>query len=147
MKISWSKEKAWQVDVTIAGKRIRETGFDRKSDAEDFVVELRMKAKRSRFGLESERPRITVAELVQEHSSDIDKTRPRGRQMGKILKSFLASLPADLELGDLRTAHFREWLKDLKRNGLGRGPLGPASCNRYLAEISVMLKAAPAIFV
>jgi len=40
LKIYFTKEKAWSVDVTIAGRRIRESGFTKKKDAEDFVAEL-----------------------------------------------------------------------------------------------------------
>jgi len=75
----------WRVDVRVARRRIRERGFKTKKAAEDFVVELRSQAKRSKFGLEVDRPRVTVAELVLEHGSEIDETRPRGRQLKRII--------------------------------------------------------------
>jgi len=149
MKIERDKDRpgTWKVDLRIARRRVRERGFATKKAAEDFVAELKVQSKRGKYGLERDRPRVTVAELVREHGSDIDQARPRGRQMKKIVESFGASLPAELSLDELGPAHFRDWIKILRRNGLGRGPLSPGSCNRYLAEVSVMLKAAPSIFV
>lgn len=147
MKIWRTDEKAWQCDVTIAGRRVRESGFATKKKLEDFIVELRMQAKRGRFGLDLDRPRVTVAQLVTARGAEFEETTASGRQKKRILTSFLQSLPPDLELQELRTAHVQDWVRALRRTGLGRGPLTPGSCNRYLAEVSVMLKAAPLYLV
>jgi integrase len=146
MKISFTKEKGWAIDVTIAGRRVRESGFARKKDAEEFYAELKVQSKRGKFGLERDRARVLISDLVKEHGAEIERTRARGPQMRTILEAFLQSLPAGLFLDELSTIHFREWIRDLKRRGLGRGPLSNDSCNRYLAEISGMLNAAPELF-
>jgi len=146
LKIREISKGNWNVDVTIKGRRIREHGFTSKKRADEFVAELKVQAKRGKFGLELERPRVTVGELVRQHGSEIDQSRPRGRQLKKIVESFLASLPPGLYLDELRSAHLREWVKRLKVKGLGRRSCGPPGCNRYLAEVSVMLRAAPSMF-
>jgi hypothetical protein len=73
----------WRLDVTIARRRYRET-FTSKQKAAEFVAELKVQARRSKHGLERDRARVTVAELVAAHGSEVDQARPRGRQMKKI---------------------------------------------------------------
>lgn len=147
MKIWSTDEKGWQCDVTIAGKRVRESGFKTKKALEQFIAELRVQAKRGKFGLERDRAQVTVDQLVSARIADLEQTTAGGRQKKKILESFLRALPLDLTVHELRTAHVREWMKVLRRTGLGRGPLLAGSCNRYLAEVSVMLKEAATYFV
>lgn len=148
MKIERDEDRPgkWKVDVTIARRRIREHGFATRKAVEEFVAELKIQAKRAKFGLERGRPSVTVAELVEKHGDEIGQSRPRGRQVKKILSSFAASLAQDLSVDELTTADVRNWIEKLRRTGLSRGPLSGAGCNRYLSEISAMFRAAPVLF-
>mgnify|MGYP003288881485 CR=1 FL=1 len=146
MKVFFTKARGWEVDFTIAKRRIREHGFTTKKAAEDFVAELRVQAKRGKFGLERDHYQVTVASLVQARSADIGESTTTSRLAIKILKSFLRSLPPGLSVFDLRAAHLNDWSRELRRRGFRGGPLKANSCNRYLAEVSVMLKEAPSYF-
>ena len=131
----------WRVDVTIAGRRIREHGFATKKALDDFVVELRTQAKRGKHGLERSRPRVTVERLVTERILDIADT-PSGPRTKKVLDSFGASFPDGCVIDDVKISHLRDWTKGFKRSGL-KGK----SINRYLAAVSAMFRAAPSMFV
>lgn len=143
MKIERDLDKpgTWKVDVTIAGRRIREKDFATKKNAEDFVVELRIQAKRGKHGLERDRARVTVARLIEERILDV-VDGPSGRQSKRILDSFGASFQEGVFVDEVKGAHIREWTRAYKRAGL-KGE----SINRYLAIVSAMFKAAPAMFV
>ena len=141
MKIERDEEKpgTWKLDGTIRGKRIRERGFRKQKDAEDFFAELRVQAKRGKFGLERDRPRVLVSELVEARVEDL---QGGGAEVaGKRLRSFASLLPKDLSVDEIKQSHFREWTKDLRRRGLK-----PNSINRYLADVSVMFRMAPSMF-
>lgn len=140
MKIFFKKSKGWCVDVTIAGERVRESGFSKKKSAEDFVVELRALARQGKFGLEPERPRVTLAELVAERILDVAR-RPSGRPAKRKLEAFAKMFPAGFLIDDVGVGHLREWVKPWKRAGLK-----PETINSYLAHVAGMFAAAPALF-
>lgn len=140
MKIFFTKEKGWQIDVTVAGQRIRESGFGKKKEAEEFFLELKMQAKRGKYRLERDRELVTVERLVAERLVDTSK-HAAARQVKRILKSFAASFPADFPIEDVTAGHVREWAREFKRRGLKAETI-----NRYLYIVAAMFRAAPSMF-
>lgn len=130
----------WELDVTIAGRRYRET-FKTKKKAEDFVTEVRSRKQRRRHGLAVATGRRKIEDLVMERIKDLDLTKRTGRRAVVTLKSFVGGLPAGMFLDELKRSHLREYAIRRRRDGLK-----PESINRAFADISGMLRAAPTIF-
>lgn len=145
MKIERDKSKpgTWKLDVTIGNLRIREKGFEQRKDAEDFVAELRVKARRRRYGLEvDDGPAILLADLVEAQIVTLPDNR-NGLRGEKILRLFLAGFSDGMMVQDVRSSHLREFVKTLREKS---PELKPESLNRYLAFVSVMFNAAPSFF-
>ncbi len=143
MKIERDKDRpgTWRVDLRIARRRIRERGFGTKKAAEEFISELKVQAKKGKHGLERDRPRITIDQVLEERLLDLDLTSNKGKRSERVLRSFVATLPHGCLVDEITTSDLREWAKALRRR-----KLKPSSINRYLSEVSGMLRAAPAMF-
>jgi integrase len=131
----------WRLDVTIAGRRYRET-FTTKKAAEEFVVEVKSQARRRRHGLSMDRPEISLAELVAERIKDFDLTTRVGRRSKSDLDRFVAALPAGILLEEITRAHFGDYARRLRSAGVKKG----SSINRYFASVSSMFKRAGVYF-
>ncbi len=142
MKIQQSRSKGWSVDVTIGGERVRESGFATKGLLEDFVAELKLKARRRRYGLQVEPAAVLIEQLVEAQIATLgdDRNDQRGE---KILRLFLAGFPSGAAVQDVRSSDLREFVKRLRRDS---PRLKADSINRYLAFVSAMFKEAPSFF-
>jgi integrase len=131
----------WRLDVTVAGRRYRET-FKSKKKADDFVAEIKVQTRRRRHGLVGDRARIKLEELVDEWIKDLDlKETANNKRAATIIRSFVRVLPAGILLEEIKRAHFREYAK-----GRRRAALKPESINREFAYLSTMFNSSPTIF-
>src|SRR6266511_3652439 len=96
MKIEPVKAKGggweWRVDTTIAGKRIRESGFSTKQALDDFIVELKASAKRRRHRLPIEEALVSLRKLVDMFVETLGDSK-NDLRAEKILENFLAGFP------------------------------------------------------
>lgn len=66
----------WQIDVTIAGQRIRHGGFATKEEADQALQEMKRRARAARYGLQIE-SHITLGDLLRERRADQTTSQKR----------------------------------------------------------------------
>lgn len=144
MKIERDKEKpgTWKVDGTIAGKRIREDDFASRQAVEEFITELKERARRQRHGLTQNVLSVLLADLGKEYLKTIGSSRNDLRAK-KIVQLFLSSFPPEKTVQELRAADLSVFINTLKRLS---PDLKPDSINRYLACVKSMMREGPALF-
>lgn len=148
MKIDRAKNKEggweWKVDVTIAGARVRESGFATKRKLEEFVDDLRLRAREQRYGLRSPAAGIRIADLVAAHTKTLRRRGDRNDLRGvKVLAEFAAQLPADMLVQEIRKADLHSFVNSLRDKNKD---LKPETVNRYLSHVATMFSAAPSYF-
>src|SRR6266498_1106479 len=118
MKIERVKAKGggweWKVDTTIAGKRIRESGFSTKQALDDFIVELKASAKRRRHRLPVEQALVPLRKLIDTFVETLGDSK-NDLRAGKILEDFLRGFPLGTMVQDVTAADLREYVVRLRK--------------------------------
>ena len=122
-------EYRWKIDVTVNGQRIRRADFEKKSDAEDAISALRLKARSERYGLTLPKPKITLGALKKSLTKD--------RKDLRIFTEFADLIGPETLLTDLTRADWKNYVDALKAR-----QCKPGTINRYMAEISAILSSA-----
>jgi integrase len=132
IKKVWRKdlgEYRYKIDVTVNGQRFRRSDFEKKSDAEDAISALRLKARSERYGLVSPKPKITLRALKNSLSKD--------RKDIRIFTEFIGLTGPETLLTDLNRADWKKYVDCLKAR-----KCKPGTINRYMAEVSAILSSA-----
>lgn len=135
----------WRVDVTIRGTRVRESGFATKTEAEEFVVDVKARAKRIKYGLEQhERPVVLLSKVIADRLLELDPKSRDDSLYIRGLKNFQAHFPIDFNVLDLKTSDLRSYLNDRQRKALKKlgKPLEPGTLNQDLMIVSGTLRRA-----
>jgi len=132
IKKVWRKdlgEWRYKIDVTVNGQRFRRADFEKKSEAEDAISALRLKARSDRYGLTLPKPKITLASLKSSVTKD--------RKDMRIFKEFVELVGPETLLTDLTRADWKNYVDCLKAR-----KCKPGTVNRYMAEVSAILSSA-----
>lgn len=136
-----SKRWKWRADFTHKGKRHRPVA-DSKGELEDIIDAVRRIGRQERYGLDSERPVVTLAELVSERIRDLDLEKSNDRRKKVVMEMFRDHFDARQEVERLTRAD----LLSYKRERVRRSKLRPNSINRELEAVTAMLRAAGLYF-
>jgi integrase len=143
----------WCYDGRINKRRVADSGFASKEEAEDAVAALRVKARNEKYGFKSPAGAVTLSQLVEERAHDFDKSKKNHRRAMNILRAFAARFPTGYTVGELTAVDLREYVKIRKREFAAEmekakkpRAMSPETVNRDLGFISGMLRAAPKMF-
>lgn len=123
------KKKVWGYDLTIHGRRLRDSGFATKQDAETAVAALRVRVQQEKYGLApKQRKRIRLADLVEARVKQIGCALDSRRQNNRILRSFERAQPPGRWVDEVTTAdlheHFNRRLADGVRSQTAKQEVG-----------------------
>jgi hypothetical protein len=134
---------SWQFDIRIGGRdgrRLRESGFLSRTEAEIAVAKVRLAEKESRYGILRPFEYPTVEELATKHIECVENRRERARAR-RVLDSWCRLLPRRLRVNELQSAHL-QLLIDRRR----ADKLSPSSINREMNIVASALHSAPLYF-
>jgi integrase len=136
------KKKVWAYDVRIGGQRKRDSGFEKREDAEAAVVKLRQEMKKKRYGLAPEPPPSAPAfsELIERRLSSI-ALKPERVRSKRVLEDFASLLPARIKVSEITTADVRLYVEKRQKENLV-----PQSINRELNIIAATLNSAASFY-
>ena len=137
------KLKVWvhKADFTFKGKRYRPEEFSKEA-LEDLIVQIKSNAIRTKVGLESRAPKITLGELLAQHEKEFDtrkKTHRRGKVVVKMFVKHAGSSTAVDQITTATVSAFVRWRKS-------KSELKPESVNKEVGYVSSMLREAPHYF-
>jgi integrase len=147
----------WHADFTCAGKR-EHVKASTKEEREEIIEAIRRKARRRKFGLEVERARITLKQLVEERVKDLDEKNNNDRRCITVIRDFAERFPeytveqvTKVDLRNFVKARKLEFTLEREKRNVKLGQLDPVtiastSINKELGYISAMLNKAPEMF-
>lgn len=135
------KRKKWvsyRIDVVVGGKRYRNR-FPKKSDAEEFISQIREDAKLQKAGIRKRtNTRIRISQLFETYHNTI-KNRAGKIRATRVFRIFKDVLGHDALVTDISRSHFNEYIRF-------RSDVKTTTINRELTVVISALKAAPDLF-
>ncbi len=132
---------SWKFDIRLAtGRRLRESGFLSRAEAETAIGQIRLREKESRYGILRPFDYPTVEELLTKHRERIQNPHEQTRA-GRVFAYWLKLLPRGLRVNELVKAHFQFFLDARRADGQA-----PSSTAREMNIISAAVHAAPLYF-
>lgn len=129
----------WSVDTTFDGARHVRRGFLTKSDAEDYLDQLKVQERLKQIGVVNLIKFPTVKKLLDVHLSKLSgKAETSAR---RVFKKFLGSLPKGIKLDELKRKHFKDFVELRISEGLKA-----ESANREITDLSSALHKAGEYF-
>lgn len=123
----------YRIDYYLNGKRLRESGFPTKKNAETYLDALKMKYKYNKRGLTSPvSTNRTVVEIFETHLNKIENARAQKTAL-RIYQKFLSLLSVST-LNELRRKHFKDYCDTRIADGVK-----PETANREMTYISTAL--------
>jgi hypothetical protein len=135
------KKEVWLFEMTIYGKRYRDSGFATKREAEETVAFLRTHLVRARYGMPVAQTEVSLTDLVRARSQAFDTSNKNHRRALSVLEMFRDFFPIRKLVTELSDQDGREWAVIRATRGLKR-----SSINAELRFINVMLRAAENYF-
>jgi integrase/recombinase XerC len=131
---------SWGFDVWIGGERIRERGMPTRQAAEKVIGELRTVAREERYGISPTYESPTLFDLFQKKLNAM-ATGPERSRAKRVMKDFLALVPANIKVKDLRSAHIQAYIDERAVDGVTA-----ATIRRELVPVMAALNSAPLHF-
>jgi integrase len=129
------KKEVWCVDGWIKGVRVRDSGWNTRSEAEDAIASLRSNAKKKKYGQPIDAPVVTLGRALEEYERDLDLTfRPHQNRYSK-LQALVDHFGALTDVTALGTATIRKFMLDEKK----RRKLATGTYNLELNYIGSLL--------
>lgn len=125
------EKKAWYLDQRIEGRRYREW-FSSEQAAENFIAEIKTRARATKHGLIVPKPIITVTDLREK----IIPTNKNSRAL-RAFDKFIEVVGSDLELYRLGRVDWKAYTTYLEEKNSS-----PTTINRYMGWISSILNSA-----
>jgi integrase len=102
------RKHVWQIDLTIAGTRIREASFATKIEAECAIGAIRNHYRNDRLGIETPQPETTLADLLEARLKCpiAQSTRNRRRLVG-YFEEFVLLMGDDLPVRHVSLARLK----------------------------------------
>lgn len=126
------KKHFWKIDLTISGKRIRESGLATKADAEEIITKLKAARRTRRHGLPIAAAPITLKRLREARAADLSSFKPKLTL--QMLDTLIGLCHNGILLTELRRSHIRALTDVLRARNLK-----PSTINLYLACVSSAL--------
>src|SRR5215470_8609512 len=129
----------YEVDMTIKGERVRQTGFPTKGEAEECRDTLKYNYRADKNGYSRKRPKVTL-EMYRLASAE-DPEFTKDPQLFRCVDHFIVAVGKKTLILDINDASFEKYLKQYKTKGLKN-----ESMNRYMTSVLMWLNGAPGYF-
>jgi integrase len=142
----WDMEReqfwSWGYDIWLREpkRRVRESGFASRGDAEAAVGRIRRLEKEEKYGFITAGSAPTLGELIEKRLASIRNPRERTRS-SRILGDLVAVLPTSMKVVELKSAHLQLFVERRLADGIK-----PQSVNRELNSVAACLNAARTLF-
>jgi integrase len=136
----------YKIDVYFGARRIREKGFQTKSEAESVIAKLKLLEKEKKFDLPHDNKGATLKYLFEKRLASL--TSPKQKELEKrVLQYFSALIPGDLKITEITTSHLQEFVKVRRTEKTIRGTLVKMqTVDRELTVIAAVLHSAAEFF-
>jgi integrase len=133
---------SWGYDIWLRNpkRRVRESGFATRGDAEAAVGRIRHLEKEAKHGFISAASAPTLDELIKKRLASIHNLRERARST-RILGDLAKVLPARVKVTELTSEHLQLFVERRLSDGIK-----PQSVNRELNSVMAALNAARTLF-
>lgn len=133
-------ETRFRVQVRVKGRPPQTASFRRLTDAKRWAQRIEADVRRGRHFPDRQSRKRTLGELIDRYlKSGVTSLSAAERENRRQQLAWWRSRIGRHRLADLRPRLIAEGRDSLATEGAARGPLGPGTCNRYLAALSAAL--------
>jgi integrase len=124
-------------DIRLNKKRVRESGFETRKAAEEFVEKLKVNSRADKHGVESSSD-VPLRQLFDKRLAEISKNAEMVRSR-TVFDYFCKIAPATVKA--VRRQHFQEFINKRTEDGVA-----PVTIRREMARLSTAFNRAPELF-
>ena len=136
----------YKIDVYFGARRIREKGFQTKSEAESVIAKLKLLEKEKKFDLPHDNKGATLKDLFEKRLASLTSSKQKELEK-RVLRYFSALIPGDLKITEITASHLQEFVKVRRTEKTIRGtPVKMQTVDRELTVIAAVLHSAAGFF-
>ncbi len=121
-KVYSTRQRAytWAINITVDRRRIRQSGFATKDEAQNAIAALRLRQRAHRLGLDVDEPEITLQQLLEARQADKAATGTRTRKrLLSYFADFVAVTDPLLPVRTVGLSHLRRYRDMLSAHAAG----------------------------